>query len=71
MKQYIITSGVSMVQEIDISDNKVKYTITNNKESAKKYNFIGDAMRDCVKINDYTNIYSEINKQYNYRVCPC
>ena len=69
MKQYVITSGVSLIKSINISDNKVEYDITNNPKEALKFDFIGDAMRDCVKINDYTNIYTENCKQYNYRIC--
>lgn len=70
MRQYVITSGVSMIKELNTSNNKVSFTITNDQKEALKFDFIGDAMRECVKINDYTNSCIELNKQYNYRVCP-
>lgn len=69
MKQYVITTGVSMIKDLNTSNNEVSFTITNDQKEALKFDFIGDAMRECVKINDCINSCIEFNKKYNYKVC--
>lgn len=51
---FIISTGVSVIKEIN---SDTDFTISNKTEEAKTYEFIGDAIRDCIKINNYTNRY--------------
>lgn len=52
--KFIISTGVSVIKEINSGTD---FTISNKIDEAKTFDFIGDAMRECIKINNYTNRY--------------
>lgn len=49
--KYIISSGTSVVSKI-IEEESFYTAITDNSSSAKSYDTFGDAMKDCIKINN-------------------
>lgn len=50
--KYIISSGTSIISEIYFTLGESKIVITDNSDKALKYNTFGDAMKDCIKINN-------------------
>lgn len=69
MIKYVITSGVGMIKEFNNSEDEFDYTITNRDEESYKFSNIGDALRACAKINEYTNKNTDLNKYHPYRIC--
>lgn len=49
--KYIISSGTSVVSKI-IEEESSYTAITDNPSSAKSYDTFGDAMNDCIKVNN-------------------